>query len=94
MLWDLAPFILCVDVNTENKLEVLYGGIYYFLLVLQMAEFAQSAKASRKVHNERENYTKNGRNYARDQLVLPLTKGQQKLLWFRYPYLGTSYFCC
>lgn len=73
-MWDLAPFILRVGVNVKNKLEVLDGGIYSFLLVLQMGEFAQSAKAARKVHNERENYTKNGRNCARDQLVLPLTK--------------------
>lgn len=92
-MWDLAAFILCVGVNIKNKMEVLYRGICYFLLVLQMAEFAQSAKAARKVHNERENYTKNGRNYARDKLVLPPTKGQQKLLQLKYPYLRTSYFC-
>lgn len=46
ILWDLVPFILCVDVNIKNKLEVSYGGIYPFLLVLQMGEFAQSAKAA------------------------------------------------
>lgn len=82
---DLAPFILCVDVNIKNKLEVLFGGINSFLLVLQMAEFAQSAKAVRKVHKERENYTKNGRNCAKDHLVPPLTTGQKQLLQWRYP---------
>lgn len=44
-----------------------------------MVEFAQAARAA-KVHNEKENYTKNRRNYARDKLVLPLAKGSQKFL--------------
>lgn len=61
--------------------------MYYFLLLLQMVEFAQAARAA-KVHNEIENYTKNGRNYAREKLVLPLAKGSLKFLQWRYPYLG------
>lgn len=44
-----------------------------------MVEFAQAARAA-KAHNEKENYTKNRRNYARDKLVLPLAKGSQKFL--------------
>lgn len=44
-----------------------------------MVDSAQAARAA-KVHNERENYTKNRRNYAREELVLPFAKGLQKFL--------------
>lgn len=47
-LWDLAPFILCVDGSIKNKLEILNAGIYSSFLLVQMAEFAQSSKAARK----------------------------------------------
>lgn len=43
-----------------------------------MVEFTQAARAA-KLHNERENYTKNGRNYAREKLVSAFSKRLTKV---------------